>query len=155
MFRGGFQFAVHQRRNKGEGVNLAVRMRHGHADRDAGIFEDENIGRIRLGGKLAVAPNPEVNDLSPVFDAELGRRQIVLRMIEDDVTGPARAGLPVEARGFLKRSVIRLKRGEIVGIEMNVVVIGNPSRARAKGAAILRKMRAILAVRRHHHPLTQ
>ena len=79
----------------------------------------------------------------------------MLRMIEDDVAGAARAGLPVESRGLLKRGIARVKRREIVGIEVNVVMIGNPPRAGAKGAPVLRKMRAILAVRRYNYPLPQ
>src|SRR5258706_3046792 len=130
-------------------------MRHGHADSYAGIFEDEYVRDFRLGGEFAVTPDPEVDYFSPMFSAELGWREIMLRVIEYDVAVPARCGSPVEALHFLERLIVRLKRREVVGINVNVVVIRNMARARAKRALILRHLRAILPVRRHHHPLTQ
>ena len=53
IFARARQFLFHQRRHKRERINLTMRMRHGDADRDPGVFEDEHTGDIGISPELA------------------------------------------------------------------------------------------------------
>ena len=79
----------------------------------------------------------------------------MLRVIDDHVAGPARAGLAVKSHARRKRLAIEVKRRKIVGIDEHVIGVRYPPRSGIERTPVLGHLRPVLPVRRDPHPLTQ
>src|SRR5439155_18038524 len=92
-----------------------------------------------LGGP---AP-PSSDHFLPLLYTEFRRQFRMLRTVQDNVARARRV------------RIVKRERGEVVGIEMNVVVVRNLPRSGAERAPIRGHLRTILTVRRDHHPLLE
>src|SRR5579871_1654220 len=130
-------------------------MRHSYANGDSGVLKNVNVLNVRIRGQFLVPAGPQANYLAPMRRGKLGGREVVIGVVQDNVGGAACPGMRKQAGFGKERRVIQTERGEIVGVEIDVVVFGDAAGARAKRTPAGGHLWPVLAVGGHHHPLAQ
>ena len=82
------ELPLEPRRNKWKGIDLSVRMGHGHPDYRPLIFKNQNVADSRRGLQFREAMAPKLNQLDKMIHRKLRQRGAVVGMVEDDVTLP-------------------------------------------------------------------
>jgi hypothetical protein len=143
--RGGLgDGAVHLRREVGEGVDLAVRVRQGDADLLAAVLEHVDLAYVGPGQQLGGAVGPGLEHQGCPRLGELGEGRVVFGREADDLAAPA---------------VRAAERGEAVLEDGHLVVrrrdLGEPvAVGRAQRALVGRRLvRAVLPLRGDGDPL--
>ena len=143
----GRKLPFEARRNVGEGVNLPVGVRHGHADHLPLVLENQDVADARRLLQLDEPLSPKPDELGQVFEGKLGQGSIVVRVVQDHVALAVGRRHAVEIIAFDRRLGRRDgQRREIVRIDVNVVVLRHASRPGAERAPAGRHEGTVLPV---------
>ena len=149
------KFLSQNRRNESEGEYLPMWVGHGDADQLAVVFENIDKLDVLLTGKLQVARLPKGDQFFQVVGAKLDECRVMIRMVKNHVAGsPAFAGAEKWIAGVIDFRSRAGKGRKIIGIDMNVVLVGNPTGAWTKGAPLGWHLGALHARRGRGHPLS-